>query len=95
MRTNPVTRMAALAPPAPRARLADHLAGSHVSAPLAHWPSRSSSWTCRCARPTTAGGEEYERRAEGVGAEKAAAIAVEISQDRREDERRPLEEKTP
>lgn len=41
------------------------------------------------------GEEEYERRAEGVGAEKAAAIAVEISQDRREDERRPLEEKTP
>ncbi len=34
------------------------------------------------------GEEEYERRAEGVGAEEAAAIAVEISQDRREDERR-------
>lgn len=36
--------------------------------------------------------EEYERRAEGVGAEEAAAIAVEISQDRREDERRPPQE---
>jgi predicted PurR-regulated permease PerM len=34
------------------------------------------------------GEEEYERRTEGVGAEKAAAIALEISQDRREDERR-------
>ena len=34
------------------------------------------------------GEEEYERRADGVGAEEAAAIAVEISQDRREDERR-------
>ena len=34
------------------------------------------------------GEEEYERRAEGVGAEEAAAIAIEISQDRREDERR-------
>jgi len=34
------------------------------------------------------GEKEYERRAEGVGAEEAAAIAVEISQDRREDERR-------
>ena len=34
------------------------------------------------------GEEEYERRAEGVGAQEAAAIAVEISQDRREDERR-------
>ena len=30
---------------------------------------------------------EYERRTEGVGAEQAAAIAVEISADRREDER--------
>jgi hypothetical protein len=36
--------------------------------------------------------KEYERRAEGVGAEEAAAIAVEISQDRRADERRPPEE---
>ena len=34
------------------------------------------------------GEEEYERRAEGVGAKEAAAIAAEISQDRREDERR-------
>ena len=30
--------------------------------------------------------EEYERRTEGVGAEQAAAIAVEISRDRREEE---------
>jgi putative heme transporter len=37
------------------------------------------------------GEEEYERRTEGVGAEQAAAIAVEISQDRREEERRPPE----
>ena len=35
--------------------------------------------------------EEYERRTEGVGAEQAAAIAVEISADRREEESRPLE----
>jgi predicted PurR-regulated permease PerM len=34
------------------------------------------------------GEREYERRTEGVGAEEAAAIAVEISQDRREEERR-------
>jgi len=34
------------------------------------------------------GEEEYERRAEGVGAEQAAAIAAEISRDRREEERR-------
>ena len=34
------------------------------------------------------GEEEYERRTEGVGAEQAAAIAVEISGDRREEERR-------
>jgi predicted PurR-regulated permease PerM len=34
------------------------------------------------------GEKEYERRTEGVGAVQAAAIAVEISQDRREDERR-------
>jgi putative heme transporter len=32
------------------------------------------------------GEEEYERRTEGVGAEEAAAIAVEISADRRKDE---------
>ena len=32
------------------------------------------------------GEEEYERRTEGVGAEKSAAIAVEISRDRREEE---------
>jgi len=31
--------------------------------------------------------EEYERRTAGVGAEQAAAIAVEISRDRQEDER--------
>jgi predicted PurR-regulated permease PerM len=37
------------------------------------------------------GEEEYERRTEGVGAEKAAAIAVEISVDRRKEENRPLE----
>jgi hypothetical protein len=30
--------------------------------------------------------EEYERRTEGVGAEEAAAIAVEISRDRQTDE---------
>ena len=35
--------------------------------------------------------EEYERRTEGVGAEQAAAIAVEISADRREEDSRPLE----
>ena len=35
------------------------------------------------------GEEEYERRTEGVGAVEAAAIAVEISQDRRDDERHP------
>jgi hypothetical protein len=35
------------------------------------------------------GEEEYERRTEGVGAEQAAAIAAEISRDRREEERRP------
>ena len=34
------------------------------------------------------GEEEYERRTEGVGAEQAAAIAVEISRDRREEESR-------
>ena len=32
------------------------------------------------------GEEEYERRTEGVGVEQAAAIAVEISRDRREEE---------
>jgi hypothetical protein len=32
------------------------------------------------------GEEEYERRTEGVGAEQAAAIAVEISADRRKEE---------
>jgi predicted PurR-regulated permease PerM len=37
------------------------------------------------------GEEEYERRTAGVGAEQAAAIAVEISRDRREEESRPLE----
>jgi predicted PurR-regulated permease PerM len=37
------------------------------------------------------GEEEYERRTEGVGAEKAAAIAVEISQERQEEESRPPE----
>lgn len=37
------------------------------------------------------GEEEYERRTEGVGAEQAAAIAAEISRDRREEERRPPE----
>jgi hypothetical protein len=35
--------------------------------------------------------EEYERRTAGVGAEQAAAIAVEISRDRREEESLPLE----
>ena len=34
------------------------------------------------------GEEEYERRTQGVGAAEAAAIAVEISQDRLDDERR-------
>jgi hypothetical protein len=37
------------------------------------------------------GEEEYERRTAGVGAEQAAAIAAEISRDRREEERRPPE----
>ena len=37
------------------------------------------------------GEEEYERRTAGVGAVEAAAIAVEISQDRREDESHPPE----
>jgi hypothetical protein len=37
------------------------------------------------------GEEEYERRTEGVGAEQAAAIADEISRDRREEETRPPE----
>ena len=41
------------------------------------------------------GEEEYERRTEGVPAEQAAAIAVEISEDRRQDERHPLEVMTP
>jgi len=41
------------------------------------------------------GEEEYERRAEGVGAVEAAAIAVEISQDRREDESRLPDEVVP
>ena len=35
--------------------------------------------------------EEYERRTEGVPAQEAAAIAVEISDDRRKEERRPPE----
>jgi predicted PurR-regulated permease PerM len=35
------------------------------------------------------GEDEYERRTEGVGAEQAAAIAVEISRDRREEENHP------
>jgi hypothetical protein len=35
--------------------------------------------------------EEYERRTEGVPAQQAAAIAVEMSDDRRKEERRPLE----
>ena len=37
------------------------------------------------------GEEEYERRTEGVGAEQAAAIAVEISTDRRKDEKAAVE----
>jgi len=37
------------------------------------------------------GEEEYERRTEGVGAEQAAAIAVEISRDRQEVESHPPE----
>ena len=37
------------------------------------------------------GEEEYERRTEGVGAEQAAAIATEISRDRREEEGRSPE----
>ncbi|MHB8940143.1 MAG: AI-2E family transporter [Desulfobacteria bacterium] len=37
------------------------------------------------------GEEEYERRTAGVGAEQAAAIAVEISRDRKEEERHPPE----
>jgi predicted PurR-regulated permease PerM len=39
------------------------------------------------------GEHEYERRTEGVPAEQAAAIAVEISEDRRHEERHPMEEK--
>jgi predicted PurR-regulated permease PerM len=35
--------------------------------------------------------EEYERRTQGVGAKQAAGIADEISQDRRREDRRPLE----
>ena len=35
--------------------------------------------------------EEYERRTEGVPAQEAAAIAVEISDDRRKEEGRPPE----
>jgi len=35
--------------------------------------------------------KEYERRAEGVPAEQAAAIAVEISADRRKDEKAAVE----
>ena len=35
--------------------------------------------------------EEYERRTHGVGAEQAAGIAAEISQDRRREDRRPEE----
>jgi hypothetical protein len=35
--------------------------------------------------------EEYERRTQGVGAEQAAGIADEISQDRRREDRRPDE----
>jgi hypothetical protein len=38
------------------------------------------------------GEEEYERRTAGVGAEQAAAIAAEISQDRREEDRHLPEE---
>ena len=38
------------------------------------------------------GEEEYVRRTAGVGAEQAAAIAVEISRDRHEEERHPPEE---
>ncbi|MDO8738710.1 AI-2E family transporter [Candidatus Deferrimicrobium sp.] len=37
------------------------------------------------------GEEEYERRTAGVGAEQAAAIATEISRDRREEENHPPE----
>ncbi|MHB8832670.1 MAG: AI-2E family transporter [Desulfobacteria bacterium] len=37
------------------------------------------------------GEEEYERRTAGVGAKQAAAIAVEISRDRQEEERHPPE----
>jgi len=37
------------------------------------------------------GEEEYERRTAGIGAEQAAAIAVEISRDRQEDEKHPPE----
>jgi predicted PurR-regulated permease PerM len=37
------------------------------------------------------GEKEYERRTAGVGVEQAASIAAEISQDRREEERRPPE----
>ncbi len=37
------------------------------------------------------GEEEYERRTEGVGAEQAAAIAVEISADRKKDEKAAVE----
>ncbi len=33
--------------------------------------------------------EEYERRTEGVPAEQAAAVAVEMSDDRRNEENRP------
>ncbi len=38
---------------------------------------------------------EYERRTEGVGAEEAAAIAVEISVDRKNEESRPVDPEAP
>jgi hypothetical protein len=41
------------------------------------------------------GEAEYERRTEGVGAEEAAAIAVEISVDRRHEENRPVPPEVP
>ena len=39
--------------------------------------------------------EEYERRTEGVAAEQAAAIAVEMSVDRKFEESRPPEPEVP
>ena len=53
--------------------------------------SRSNSPTRVCAKPTTAARKSTKRRTAGVGVEQAAAIAVEISRERRAEEVRPLQ----